>query len=293
VVADLTGDPLHRYLRANVFGPLGMHDTDLGMTPNMATGYELRARGAVPVADYSVVPVGAGGAVSTPRDMARYLAALLGGGANEHGRVLKPETLATMYAPNYQPDPRVPGMGLAFFRADLDGHPAVEHDGILPGFDAQIMLAPRDGVGVMAFANGAKRGMHWLTPEMAALLRRMLGVPPVALRTDVPHHPEIWAELRGRYRLSAHPTDPARIALGAGAEVVVRRGELRLRFLSPIPALRRGFRLHPDDAADPYVFQIDIPGFGIGPGRVVFGRHPEAVHFAFAPLSLPKVPNRR
>ena len=37
---------------------------------------------------------GAGGIYSTPIDMAGYLAALLGGGANEHGTVLKPATLA-------------------------------------------------------------------------------------------------------------------------------------------------------------------------------------------------------
>jgi hypothetical protein len=42
--------------------------------------------------------------------MARYLAALIGGGAGEHGSILKPETLAMMLAPRYQPDPRIPGM---------------------------------------------------------------------------------------------------------------------------------------------------------------------------------------
>jgi hypothetical protein len=46
-----------------------------------------------------------------PRDMARYLAALLGGGANEHGSVLKPETLAAMFAPQHQPDPPHTGPG--------------------------------------------------------------------------------------------------------------------------------------------------------------------------------------
>jgi hypothetical protein len=30
------------------------------------------------------------------------------------------------------------------------------------------MLAPDDGVGVLAFANRARRGMHWLAPEVGA-----------------------------------------------------------------------------------------------------------------------------
>ena len=46
--------------------------------------------------------------------------------------------------------------------------------------------------------------------------------------------------------------------LGAGAEVTVRRGRLTVRTLSPIPALYRGLRLHPDDPDDPYIFRIDL-----------------------------------
>ena len=46
-----------------------------------------------------------------------------------------------MYTPHYQPDPRVPGIGLAFSRFDLGGHLAVEHGGIIPGFNSQIFAA--------------------------------------------------------------------------------------------------------------------------------------------------------
>jgi CubicO group peptidase (beta-lactamase class C family) len=298
IVADVSGRPLDRYFREHIFDPLGMASTDLvrshRIRSHQAVGYELRSDGATAVRDYEVVPVGAGAAYSTPKDMARYVAALLGGGANQYGSMLKPATMATMFEPHFQPDPRIPGMGLAFFRADLAGRVAVEHDGILPGFDAQIFLAPEDGVGVMAFANGARRGMHWLAPEAAGLLRRLLGVPDPVIRTDVPHHPEIWADLCGWYRFSAHPIDPARFAIGAGAEVFVRHGQLMIRFLSPIPAMYRGFPLHPDEDRDPYVFRIELPWFGIGTGRVIFSRQPgagtTAVHLDFAPLSFQKRP---
>jgi CubicO group peptidase (beta-lactamase class C family) len=293
IVADVTGQPLEDYFREHIFEPLGMVHTDLvrseRVKPHLATAYELRSHGAEAVADYAVVTAGGGGVYSTPRDMSRYLAALLGGGANEHGCVLKPATLAAMFAPQYQPDPRIPGMGLAFFRTDLDGHPAVDHDGILPGFDSQILLAPADGVAVMAFANGARRGMHWLATEVTGLLRSLLEVPDPVIRGDVAQHPEIWPELCGWYRFSAHLTDPGKLAIGAGAEVVVRRGQLMMRFLSPVPALSRGFVLHPDDATDPYVFRIEFPWFGIGTTRVVFGGEPRtgttALHLDAGPLS--------
>jgi CubicO group peptidase (beta-lactamase class C family) len=300
IVEDVSGQALGSYMKEHIFEPLGMSETDLlrpqGPWTNRATGYELTSRGAEAIPDYDVITVGGGGISSTPRDMGAYLAALLGGGANEHGSVLRPETLATMFRPHYQPDPRLSGLGLAFFRADLGGHLVVEHDGILPGFDSQIMLAPEDGFGVMAFANGARRDMHWLTPEMSSLMCRLLEVPEAVIRTDVPHHPEIWGELRGWYRLSTHPTDPARFALGAGAEVFVKDGRPHIRFLSPIPVLFKGLALHPDDAGDPYVFRVAFPGFGVGTVRVVFSRAPRlgvsAVHLDFGPLSLAKRPAR-
>jgi hypothetical protein len=256
-----------------------MTDTDLVRSDlvksRLATGYDLRSNGARAVTDYEVVTVGGGSAYSSPRDMARYLAAVLGGGANQHCSVLKPATLASMFEPHYQPDPRVPGVGLAFSRANLGGHLAVEHGGVLPGFNSQIFAAPDDGVGVMAFTNGARIAMFWLPGEVAGLLSHLIGVPDEVIRTDVPHHPEVWGELCGWYELPARLTDArARLTLGAGAEVFVRGGRLMLRGLSPIPALYRGFPLHPDDDSDPYVFRIDLSEFGIGTARVVFTREP-------------------
>jgi CubicO group peptidase (beta-lactamase class C family) len=296
IVEDVSGQSLDHYLREHVFEPLGMTDTDLDRSrldrSRLATGYELRSHGPEAVGDYEVISKGGGSANSTPKDMARYLAALLGGGANEHGSVLEPASLATMFEPHYQPDPRLPGMGLAFSRANLGGHRAVEHDGILPGFDSQIYIAPDDGVAVMAFANGAKRGMHWLGPYVVGILRRLLGVPDEKIGSDLPQRPELWGDLCGRYRFSAAPTDPARFAIGLGAEVFVRRGQLMVRFLSPIPALFKGFALYPDDERDGYAFRIGFPWFGIGTTRVLFSRKPgvgtTALHLEAGPLSFPK-----
>ena len=297
IVADVSGQPLDSYLREHVFGPLGMASTSLARSglpaSRLATGYELRSGGARAVTDYQLVPVGASAAYSTPADMARYLAALLGGGANSCGSVLKPETLATMFEPQYQPDPRVPGMGLAFWRGQLGGHRVVEHGGILPGFTSQIFVAPGDGAGVMAFTNGSRRAMFWLPGETAGLLGHLLGVADGAIRTDVPHHPELWAGLCGWYQLPGPLTDVrARSMAGAGAGVSARHGRLWLRGLSPVPAVCRGFALHPDDPDDPYVFRIDLSEFGIGTARVVFSQQPgggtTALHLDVMPLSLPK-----
>jgi len=297
IVQDVSGEPLDRYFREHIFEPLGMADSDLlrseRVKEHLATGYKLRSHGVMAVADRESVTLGAGSIYSTPGDMARYGAALLGGGANEYGRVLEPATLASMFEPHYQTDPRVPGMGLAFWRSYLGTHLAVEHPGVRPGFNSQIFLAPGDGVGVMAFTNGASGAMIWLMAEVADLLRQLLGVPDDVIRTDVPHHPEIWGDLCGWYPVSAQLTDnQARATAGLGAEVFVRRGQLTLRALSPIPAVCRGFPLHPDDDKDPCVFRIDLSQFGLGISRIVFSRGPgmgmTRIHTDMFPISLQK-----
>ena len=98
------------------------------------------------------------------------------------------------------------------------------------------------------------------------------------MRTDVPEHPEIWSDLCGWYSFGPGVlTDPQpRATLGAGVEVVVRREQLTIRGQIPIPAVRRGLRLHPD-GDDPYAFRIDLSGSQVGHlSRRVQPRHPTA-----------------
>jgi len=301
IVEDVSGLPLALYLQERVFKPLGMESSSLieseRLRTRLATGYAIRSRGLVPVPEHQIAPAGGGSVYSTARDMARYAAALLAGGSNDQGSVLKPETLATMFQPQYQPDPRIPGMGLAFFRNEVSGHRTVGHDGIWKGFLADMTLALDDGVGILAFANtGGFNHRGAPVAVTSALSRLLLGAPEDTLRADVPEHPAIWSELCGWYSFGRGGlADPqSRLALGAGVEVVVRHGELMIRGQTPIPAVRRGLRLHPDDDGDPYVFRIDFSAFGLGSSRVVFSRAAEggvtALCLGVAPMSLQKLP---
>ncbi|HSE81475.1 MAG TPA: serine hydrolase domain-containing protein [Gaiellaceae bacterium] len=301
IVEDVSGEPFGRYLRERVFAPLGMESTDVDrerVLPRLATGYVIRRRGLRPVADRGFALGGAGAVYSTTRDMARYVGALLGGGANEHGSVLEPEAVASMFDPHYRPDPHVPGIGLAFFRAEAGGRRFVEHGGILPGFSSQLFLAPDDGIGVLAFANVGSPAPLWLPFELAGVLRGLLGVPDVEVRRDIPQHPEVWGDICGWYGLPAGRTGVrAMMMTGAAVEVFARRGRLLARGLSPIPGLLRGLPLHPDDEDDPYVFRIDLSEFGFDSCRVAFSRAPEtgawALHLDLHPLSLHKLPHGR
>ena len=94
-------------------------------------------------------------------------------------------------------------MGLAFWRRTAGGHLVVEHQGLIPGYDSQILVAPDDGVGVMAFTNGARGGALWIPTEMSRLLHHLLGVPDEVIRTDIPQRPEVWSDICGWYYLPA------------------------------------------------------------------------------------------
>ena len=297
IVEDISGKALARYFEDQIFRPLGMADADLVRTDRLerrrATGYEISGRGVREVAERDLVTAGAASIYATPADMARYLSALVGGGSGEHGAVLEPKTVAMMFEPQYQPDPRIPGMGLAFFRSEVGGHLAVGHQGSHPGFHAQVLIAPEVGLAVMAFTNGARQADLWLPVEVSRLLGQLLGSP-----TDeraVAHHPDVWSDICGWYRLSAGLTDVRlRAMMGAGAEVFVRRGRLMLRFLTPIPELGSGFDLQPDDPQDPYAYRIDFSEPDLGRLRIVFGQDDTGtttrLHLDLMPLTLSKQP---
>lgn len=302
VVADVRRTPLADVVGERVFTPLAMADSDLRrserLAARLATGYEIRSRGVARVADREMVTTGAAAVYSTPGDMGRYLAALLQGGTGAAGAVLQRGTLTAMFAPQYQPEPRLPGMGLGFFRSDVGGHAVVGHQGTHPGFHSHVAVSPDAGIGVMAFTNGARRADFWLPAETTDLLRRVLGLPDETIRDDVPHRPEIWSDLCGSYRLSARFSDVRlRGMIGAGARVVVRDGRPVLRFMTPVPELLRGLPLHPDDPDDPWVFRLDLRESGMGTMRVVFGRDPSGAAGRLSldamPITLHRRPSRR
>ena len=299
IVEDVSGEPLQQYFHEHIFEKLGMTESDLirseKVKTRLAMGYEIGSHGLKKVDERDLVTTGAASIYSTPRDMSRYLAALLGGGSNKHGSILKPETLATMFEAHYQPDPRIPGMGLGFFRKNLSGHLAIRHQGTLPGFHSEMCVVPDAGIGVMAFTNGGHQADFWLPAELSYLLRRALGVAGHAPQ-GVPQRPELWDDLCGWYRLSARLSDVRlRGMIGAGAEVFVRAGRLMFRFLTPIPALAKGLPLLPDDASDPHVFRIDLPEEGLEPIRIVFGQGPsgaaDRLHLDLMPVTLKRQPD--
>ncbi len=260
----------------------------------LAAGYVLRHGGLEPVGQHDVPAVGGGGIYSTGRDMASYVAALLSGGGTVGGRLLQAATVEEMFSPQFQPDPRIPGMGLGFWRGNHGSHRIVGHDGTVSGFLSAITLAPDDNVGVVVLANtGGLDGRGAPLPLADALLRRLLGLPDDQFPADLPAHPEVWADICGWYSPPPGPMTNrfTRLVMGAGVEARVRNGSLELQPLSPVPGLNGPMPLIPDDPKDPYVFRVDMSVAGKGTLPVVFDAAADPPQLSLSAMSFRKRPN--
>jgi hypothetical protein len=177
-----------------------------------------------------------------------------------------------MFRPHFQPDRRIAGMGLGFEPRDERGRTLIGKGGTVSGFLSAIEMAPDAGVGVVVLANTGGLDNRGVAEPLAAMLaRHLLGLPDDPVRDDIAPRPEAWRQLCGWYAPDAGPVTNLllRVMMGAGVEVVVRRGELVLKPLTPIPAMRAGMVLHPDDPDDPQVFRVVMPQYG-RTDRVVF-----------------------
>ncbi len=259
LIEDISGKPFPQYMIEHVFEPLGMMHSDFQLTERvrdeLAQGYTLK-KGFLTTVDYLEFPgLAAGSVLSNVKDMSLYMAALMNGGSNEHGKVLNPETIKKMMTPFYQEDPHLAAMGLGFFLEDLDGHSAAWHGGALQGFNSALWVAPEDKLGVFVSANSNTRLIYHFGKD---ILRSAIGLPDFSKRLPVPqvaNSPHLWKDMVGSYAPYKGLNSNARIWLtfGGEVEVYVEGGQLKMRSLSG--AYKKGIPLFPVDANDPLAFE--------------------------------------
>jgi len=262
LVADLSGQPFEQYVIEHIFQPLGMTQSDWFLSDlvrdRLATGYLFEKNGFRTVEDkigyQHVVTAGASNIYSSVNDMLYYVAALMNGGANQTGRILQPETLAMMFEPHFQLDPRLPGQGLAFFLRDLGGHRTVGHGGGWPGFISRMLVAPDDGLALLVFTNTSNGAPGQIATD---LMRRLLDLPdPIAAlpQSEIAEQPHLWGEICGHYGPTPGFNTNFRhwSGMGAAVEIFVDGNHLAVR--SPEGLFKQPVQLHPADGDDPLAF---------------------------------------
>ncbi len=165
-----------------LFNPLGMSRTyyigpaDSSLAQDLAPGYRCGPGGcerAPPVWSHAY-PVGL--AYSTAADMSRFMRAWLNGGVLDGRRVLDSSTVAAALKQQFTHDPRLPGIGFAFFEQFRGGERMLGHVGGVPGTATSLMLIPSQRVGIFIATNAGEPG--FTRQVMESLLDLLLPQEP-------------------------------------------------------------------------------------------------------------------
>lgn len=155
VIEGASGKKYYDYVREHVLVPANMTHTfvdDLySIVPHRARGYRTQkgeSENAAPMDSSYKIP--GGGLVSTAEDFVRFGSALM------DGRIVKPETLATLWTPTGVPklsDGKPSDYGLGFGVLMIDGQQCVAHSGGQQGTSTDMEFIPGKRFAVAVFTN--------------------------------------------------------------------------------------------------------------------------------------------
>ncbi|MBE2197621.1 MAG: beta-lactamase family protein [Anaerolinea sp.] len=268
LVADISGLSFNDYTRRHIFQPLRMDSADFWRServkPKLATGYKYQDKKGQfkPVPDLEQITTAAGAMYASINDMGRYIAALMNGGKNEFGQILKPETMQMMFTPQFQLDPRLQGMGYGFKVDDWDDHRVVSHDGLWLGFISSMFVAPDDDLGIIAITNAAESIAISLAQQ---LLQRALNYTERPLKKGAtvkpPETPELWPEFVGFYAPPPGWNTNFRLLQQYGGEFEVYVEDNALMIRSTWGSWKSGRKLNRSDPDDPRAFKVGSRDF--------------------------------
>jgi CubicO group peptidase (beta-lactamase class C family) len=147
IVQRASGERFEQYVQEHIFAPLGMTHSSFyqplpkGFPGAPSEGY--RDNTTQPPTGFEVVgPVGAGGVSSTAPDMGRFGQALLNGGELDGQRILKPETVAAMWTPQFRSSDQLPAQCMGFYQTWRNNLRWIGHEGDLIAFHSLFFVEP-------------------------------------------------------------------------------------------------------------------------------------------------------
>lgn len=174
LIEDASGVPYETYLKSNVWRPLGMHDTNVQPDGAMPTGYEVEGDSVVDgVWEWSNTAP-AGQINSTAADMGRFMNMMLGHHPDGPG-VLSDSARRAMLTRQITMHPQIPGVGLGYQEARVNGHTIFEHGGDINGYASLMVLLPEQATGFFIATHVEGAGLRSDVRE--ALLDRFFADP--------------------------------------------------------------------------------------------------------------------
>ncbi len=194
LIERISGESYEKFLRENIFTPLGMkdsgYDSNSAVIERRASGYAPGPGGPVnaPYIDMSV-PFGAGALYSTTADLFKWQLALHG------GKVLKPESYKKMTRP-FKDD-----YAFGLIVRTVEGRKQIWHNGGINGFNSSMAWYPDSKTSVIVLANLNGPVADQLTPQLSALA---FGKPVqiTSERKEIELPREVLASYVGAYELA-------------------------------------------------------------------------------------------
>jgi CubicO group peptidase (beta-lactamase class C family) len=191
VIESVSGESWESFVRKEILGPLGMHRTlvsvrDLVSAGNYAQPHKTLATSSQPIPWMNwdnMAP--AGSLISSPEDMAKWVAALLRNASQPEGPLVKQRTLHDLWAPqtivpisdasaSRFPSTHFRAYGSGWALSDYQGRKLIAHGGGYDGMYSQVMLVPEEQLGVVVLTNSMTGYPSAATYELIDLA---LGLP--------------------------------------------------------------------------------------------------------------------
>ena len=167
IIERVSGLNYASYVEEKILEPLRMcrstfREEDVKNDRDVATPYVTSESGAkVPTRYPYGQMISDGGLMSSATDMARFMRALLSGGALEGARVASAESIRDMMEPKVRTvEEPIDGAGFSYYgyglriKSSFLGHTLAHHSGSVFGSSAYMGLLPDEGAGVVILANG-------------------------------------------------------------------------------------------------------------------------------------------
>ena len=206
VLEKRSGEPFAKYLKHAVLDLLGLQHSSFEPTPVVtkdlakATMWSYDGRTfEAPTFQLGMAP--AGSMYSTVTDLGRFVSVLLAHGKIPNGQILRPETLAEMWKPQF-PDSRRQGFGIGFQLGTLDEHFRIGHGGAIYGFATSLHILPDDKLGAIVIAT--KDVANAVTDRIAeealrVILAHRQSEPLFLPPSTMPVSPDLGHKIAGRY----------------------------------------------------------------------------------------------
>jgi CubicO group peptidase (beta-lactamase class C family) len=192
LIEVLDNSPFEQVLKARIFEPLGMTNSFVRVSPSdaipLATGYRLwfgvpRPWQPEPESEPDRRMIGAGGALASLEDLARYVEAV----RTSDPRIV-PQSADRLFV--IKPFYEQWGYGYGWYTDSAWDEPVFEHSGFTPGFFALATMVPEEGDVVVVLSNMSGLA-HGDLPR--AVTNAALGRDPVPAAASIGARMAIWS----------------------------------------------------------------------------------------------------